>query len=252
MPFPPSVSDFKAMFTREFAYGTSGLTVMDNDIQRSLNEAGIVFNPDLWSTAQLGSTTEQNIAYLYVSAHFLALNVQGAGGLSAINRGRGVKSAGGGSIQSKSVGAVSVTYAFPASIQDSPILGQFMRTDFGQKYLALITPRLVGNVQVVSGVSFGAIDVLNTITPNPLQITTLSIPGGTNNVVYTTTLAATGGVGIYQWSVVSGTLPTGLVIGTLTGILSGTPTVAGTYYFEVQVQDNVGNQGRQNFQVVIA
>ncbi len=251
MSFPPSVSDFKAQFTREFLYGTSLAQVQDNDIQRAINEASIPFNPGLWDgTTPLGSTTELNIVYLYLAAHFLTLNIQGAGGLSSINRGRGVKSSGGGTIQSKSVGSVSVTYVIPEDIQNSPILGQFMRTDFGQKYLTLLTPRLVGNVAIVSGQSFSPA-VFNTVIA-PLQITTLTLPGGTHAVSYSATVVGTGGVGQYSWTVASGSLPPGLTLHAQTGVLSGTPSLAGTYYFRVLCTDIMGNTAEMNYQVVIA
>lgn len=251
MSFPPSVDNFKAQFNREFVYGTSLATVQDVDIQRAINETSISFNPGLWDgVTPLGTTTELNIAYLYLAAHYMTLNIQGAGGLSSINRGRGVKSSGGGTIQSKSVGPLSITYAIPEDVAKSPILGQYMRTDFGQKYLALLAPRLVGNVAVVSGVSFSPA-VFNTVVA-PLQITTTSIPGGTHSVAYSTTLHATGGVGQYTWTKPSGTLPTGLTLGINSGVLSGTPSVAGTYYFEVLVTDIMGNTSTMNYQVVIA
>ncbi len=251
MSFPPAVADFKAQFNREFVYGTSTAQVQDNDIQRSINEASIMFNPGLWDgVTALGSTTELNIVYLYVAAHYLVLNIQGAGGLSAVNMGRGVKSSGGGTIESKSVGSVSITYAIPEDIKNSPILGQFMRTDFGQKYLALLWPRLVGNVQVVSGQAYSPA-VFNTVIA-PLQITTLSLAGGTHSVAYSQTLHATGGVGQYTWSKVSGTIPPGLSLAPLTGIISGTPSLAGSYYFEMLVTDVMGNTAAMNYQVIIA
>jgi hypothetical protein len=254
MSYPPSVADFKAQFTREFKYGESLADVQDNDIQRSINETYVSFNPGLWDGATaLGSTTELNIAYLYLSAHYLALNVQGAGGLSPVNRGRGVKSSGGGTIQNKSIGSVSIAYAIPEYVQNSAILGQYMRTDFGQKYLALLAPRIVGNVAIVSGVSPAAVGpIYGLLNIQPLQINTLSLAGGTHNVAYSATVSATGGVGQYTWTKPSGTLPTGLTLSPVTGIISGTPTVAGTYYFEVLCTDIMGNTAAQNYQVVIA
>ncbi len=249
--FPPAVADFKAQFNREFVYGPSLAQVQDNDIQRSINEAWISFNPGLWDgVTALGSTTELNIAYLYVAAHYLVLNVQAAGGLSTVNRGRGVKSSGGGTIQAKSIGSVSLTYVIPEDIQNSPILGQYMRTDFGQKYLTLLWPRLIGNVAVVSGTPFSPA-VFNQVIA-PLEITTLSLPGGTHSVAYSQTLKATGGIGQYTWTKPSGTLPAGLSLGALTGTLSGTPTTAASYYFQILVTDIAGNTATMNYQVVIA
>src|SRR5579875_571055 len=68
-----------------------------------------------------------------------------------------------------------------------------------------------------------------------LQITTGSLPGGTAGTGYpSTTLAATGGDGHYTWSA-SG-LPAGLSLSS-GGVLSGTPTAAGTFAVTVTVKD---------------
>lgn len=85
-------------------------------------------------------------------------------------------------------------------------------------------------------------DLSLTISPAgvvPLSITTASLlPGGTVGSVYSTTLAATGGTGTRMWSLLSGTLPTGLTLNPSTGEISGTPTAAGTSTVTIQVQDS--------------
>ncbi|MGA7963471.1 MAG: choice-of-anchor D domain-containing protein, partial [Candidatus Acidiferrales bacterium] len=73
----------------------------------------------------------------------------------------------------------------------------------------------------------------------PLQITTSSpLPGASVGVLYSATLAATGGTPPYSWSFSSGTLPPGLTVGS-TGTITGTPTTAGPYSFTVQVTDSM-------------
>ncbi|HEX6351444.1 putative Ig domain-containing protein [Actinophytocola sp.] len=62
-------------------------------------------------------------------------------------------------------------------------------------------------------------------------------PAGTVGVAYATTLTATGGQTPYTWSVTAGSLPPGLQLGAATGAITGTPTVAGTFAFTVQVAD---------------
>lgn len=74
--------------------------------------------------------------------------------------------------------------------------------------------------------------------PADLVITTTSMPAGSVGVAYSQAIAATGGVTPYSWSVVSGSLPGGLSLGSSTGVVSGTPTAAGTSYFTVQVSDS--------------
>jgi hypothetical protein len=72
----------------------------------------------------------------------------------------------------------------------------------------------------------------------PLVITTASLPGAKYGVVYTQTLAASGGITPYVWSLASssGPLPIGLSLSPA-GVLSGTPTAIGTFSFTVQVAD---------------
>jgi len=72
----------------------------------------------------------------------------------------------------------------------------------------------------------------------PLVITTSSLPGGTTGVAYSQTLAATGGITPYTWSLASGDLPTGLTLNTSSGVISGTPTASGTSNFTVRVTDS--------------
>jgi hypothetical protein len=66
-----------------------------------------------------------------------------------------------------------------------------------------------------------------------LSITTTSLAEGTVGTTYNQTLQATGGTGTFSWSVVSGSLPTGLALSPV-GALSGTPSSAGAFNFTVQ------------------
>jgi hypothetical protein len=67
-----------------------------------------------------------------------------------------------------------------------------------------------------------------TITPAPLTITTSSLPNGVVGAVYSQTLAATGGTGVYSWQLTSGSLPNGLTLNAISGQISGTPTATVT------------------------
>ncbi len=72
----------------------------------------------------------------------------------------------------------------------------------------------------------------------PLSVTTTSLPSGTVGTAYAQTLAATGGVPPYTWSVSSGSLPVGLTLSSSTGAITGTPTASGTEAFTVEVEDS--------------
>ena len=85
---------------------------------------------------------------------------------------------------------------------------------------------------------------------NVIQETTLSfdapvsLPAGSQGTAYpTTTFTASGGIGTYSWAVTSGTLPTGLAL-SAAGVLSGTPTAAGTFNFTVTVTSGGQTQAR--------
>ncbi|WP_087065848.1 S-layer homology domain-containing protein [Intestinibacillus massiliensis] len=71
-------------------------------------------------------------------------------------------------------------------------------------------------------------------------ITTTSLPDGTIGTAYSQALAATSGTAI-TWSVASGSLPAGLSLNGSTGVISGTPTAAGTSSFTVKAENSAGS-----------
>ena len=78
----------------------------------------------------------------------------------------------------------------------------------------------------------------------PPTIQTESLPGGTVGTDYSQTLAADGSAPI-AWSVSGGSLPEGLSLNESTGEISGTPTAAGTYTFDVEAQNDYGSETRE-------
>ena len=70
-----------------------------------------------------------------------------------------------------------------------------------------------------------------------LSITPTGLIDATRQMAYSQTLTATGGTGTYTFSFASGTLPPGLSVSSA-GVLSGTPTTAGTYTFTIRVADS--------------
>lgn len=71
-----------------------------------------------------------------------------------------------------------------------------------------------------------------------LGVSTTTLPGATVGSAYSATLHATGGKTPYTWSISSGSLPSGLTLAASTGVISGSPTTAGTSHFTVKVTDS--------------
>jgi uncharacterized repeat protein (TIGR03803 family) len=85
---------------------------------------------------------------------------------------------------------------------------------------------------------------------NPI-ITTWRLPDWTlDHPVYSQVITAFTHSASVTFTQTDGTLPTGLSLSS-TGLLSGTPTVSGTYTFTVTATDNTGLTGKQSFTVTI-
>jgi hypothetical protein len=108
----------------------------------------------------------------------------------------------------------------------------------GYYYYTVAAVDTSGNVGPTAAVSA-------TITTPALTITTSSpLPSTTVGIYYTQNIGVTGNSDYYTWSVSSGSLPPGIVLNPSlcptspcsgSGILSGSPTVAGTYNFTLNM-----------------
>jgi len=86
-----------------------------------------------------------------------------------------------------------------------------------------------------------------------LTVTTApALPGGTAGVLYSQSLGAAGGTPPYVWSVASGSPPAGLTLNPSTGVLSGSPSAAGSFSFTIQVADSASVTATRLFTVSIA
>jgi hypothetical protein len=82
-----------------------------------------------------------------------------------------------------------------------------------------------------------------------LAITTTAMPGGKVGASYSQALTATGGTPPYTFSTSTGSLPPGLMLHG--ALLSGTPTVPGSYTFTIQVTDSTSATATEQFTIVI-
>jgi len=109
--------------------------VSDLDITNAYAEACVVFNDALFTS------DDMVLGYLYLAAHYLVhdLNAGGQDGGSI------------GTVNSRSVGNVSESYSIPPAFLDNPMFSLLSKSSYGQKYLSMIIPRLVGNMTTVCG-----------------------------------------------------------------------------------------------------
>ena len=116
------------------------------------------------------------------------------------------------------------------------------------------TPSATGTsnftVKVVSGLS-SATKALSIVVNPALSVTTSSLPNGVVGTAYSQTLATTGGTGGNSWTISAGKLPASLSLSSA-GVISGTPTAAGTANFTVQVADNSGGKATASLSIVVS
>ena len=167
-----------------------------------------------------------------------------------------------------SISPTSVTLgSLPTDAKTAP--GTFNLTVNGSGFINGATVQLNGSVllattftstvqliaTVPSSISAGAlsVSVINPggavsnalpLTVNPAANTTVSVgtpsplPAGVVGTPYSQTLTATGGTGPYTWTILFGSLPSGLTLSS-SGVISGTPLTAGAQNFTVSLHDSL-------------
>lgn len=118
------------------------------------------------------------------------------------------------------------------------------------------TPTAAGTysfqIQVSDSAGLTASRAFSLVVSAGLVISTnTQLPSAVPNVAYSQTLTAAGGTGPYQWAVTGGALPPGMSLST-GGVLSGTPSSAGTFTFQVTVTDSTGASAVRQFTLVVS
>ncbi len=84
-----------------------------------------------------------------------------------------------------------------------------------------------------------------------ISLTPGSVASGTVATSYSASISASGGVAPYTYSISAGTLPAGVSLNASTGLLSGTPTAAGTFNVTIKAVDANSFSGTQAYSLVI-
>jgi hypothetical protein len=92
-----------------------------------------------------------------------------------------------------------------------------------------------------------------TVTPKAsLAIGTSAIPGADVSMPYSVSLSATGGGTPYHWSLVNGTLPSGIQLQSSSGTITGTTAVSGSFPFTAKVTDASGGSATAPFVLTVS
>lgn len=106
------------------------------------------------------------------------------------------------------------------------------------------TPTATGDFTFSVQVSDGTRKASQTYTLTVVQrlkIAAVTVPAGEVSRAFKLQLAATGGKAGYKWSLAGGTtLPAGLTLDGASGVIGGSPTVAGSFPVKVAVTDSLG------------
>ncbi len=122
------------------------------------------------------------------------------------------------------------------------------------------TPTTTGSynftVRVIDSVPDNDTQALSIDISSNLAITTTSpLLSGTEGINYSASISGTGGVpGSYSWSINPSTLPPGITLTTSTGnpaVISGIPTSANPYNFDVVLDDGVNPPVFKSFSLVV-
>ena len=166
--------------------------------------------------------------------------------------------------------AVLLTWVAPTDNGGSPVTSYVVTPYIGGTAQTAITTADAATSLTVSGLTAGTsytftVKAVNAAGMGPASAASAAVvpnappvlsfpapPGGEVSAPYSATLTVTGGTAPFSWSIESGTLPIGLSLSSGTGVISGTPTVAGTSSAVIGVTDAAGLKSTEAISITIA
>lgn len=103
----------------------------------------------------------------------------------------------------------------------------------------------VDNLLTEQTKAFALNEVVKSIGKGAVLIDTATLPDGEAGVPYSAQLTAYGDTQGATWSLTQGSLPQGLVLNTVTGVISGTPKLAGGSGFTVMVESKIHHDTKE-------
>lgn len=88
------------------------------------------------------------------------------------------------------------------------------------------------------------------VSSSAISASPSTLPNGVLGTAYSQTFTPSGGTGPYSWGIVNGAVPPGMTFNT-SGLLFGTPTLAGHSNFTVRLQDSAGHTGEAVYALYI-
>jgi len=149
------------------------------------------------------------------------------------------------SISIAATGTVSGTNPYTTSSlsgNGAPILGAI--NNYGTTTITLTATSSTGDTASATVYFYGPSGPTISVSPT-------SLPNEYISRSYNQTISASGGTSPYTFAVISGTLPTGLSLGS-SGNITGTTSGTGTFYFTIQATDASGYTGSQAYSVTIS
>ena len=106
----------------------------------------------------------------------------------------------------------------------------------------------LGNISLATSASATV-----TVTPvDSLAIASSALQSADAGMAYTASLSATGGVAPYQWSLVTGALPSGIQLQASSGVITGMTALTGSYPFTAKVTDASGHSATTAFTLTVS
>jgi hypothetical protein len=165
-----------------------------------------------------------------------------------------------------SISPVSVTVAsqgqqqFTASVSGTPNTAVTWSASAGtiSSTGVFTAPKVTSNTTVtitatsVASISSHAAAAATVSAQSSLAIATSALAGADAGMPYTAGLSATGGAPPYQWSLTTGTLPSGIQLQASSGVITGMTSLTGSYPFTAKVTDSSGHTATFAFTLTVS